>query len=181
MLRLTPLSMFQVFRIALPSLGIPSTSVALQCHFPLNPTAGSPDLAIKRHAPTTGGSPAPLQIGERGNRFCETARDQRALPDRNTVSHLCRDLRGHADAMSRRPERKIIARTRTPKSIPPRDAGALGGWLQQRSGVQTQFWSVVFIGDSLLQVNQNCRGQGVDAVELSTNASGRVCWKSHPR
>jgi hypothetical protein len=54
-------------------------------------------------------------------------------------------------------------------------------WLQQRSGVQTQFWSVVFIGDSLLQVNQNCRGQGVDAVELSTNASGRVCWKSHPR
>src|SRR4051812_37529100 len=65
------------------------------------------------------------------------------------------------------PGAQIIARTRTPKSIPPRDAGALGGWLQQRSGVQTQFWSVVFIGDSLLQVNQNCRGQGVDAVELS--------------
>jgi hypothetical protein len=45
------------------------------------------------------------------------------------------------------------------KRIPPRDAGALGGKLQQRSGIQTQFWSVVFIGDSLLQVNRNCRRQ----------------------
>ena len=31
-----------------------------------------PALAIKRHAPTTGGGPAPLQIGERGNRFLRT-------------------------------------------------------------------------------------------------------------
>ena len=53
------------------------------------------------------------------------------------------------------------------KSIPPRNAGALGGRLQQRSGVQTQFWSVPFIGDSLLQVNRNCRGRDVNAVERS--------------
>ena len=51
------------------------------------------------------------------------------------------------------------------KSIPPRNAGALGGWLQQRSGVQTQFWSVVFIRDSLLQVNRNCRALGADASD----------------
>src|SRR4051812_49230339 len=42
MLRLTPLSMFQVFRIALPSLCIPSTSVASQCHSPPIQSAGSP-------------------------------------------------------------------------------------------------------------------------------------------
>jgi hypothetical protein len=53
------------------------------------------------------------------------------------------------------------------KSIPPRNAGALGGWLQQRSGVQTQFWSVPFIGDSLLQVNRNCLGRASNAVEHS--------------
>jgi hypothetical protein len=53
------------------------------------------------------------------------------------------------------------------KSIPPRNAGALGGRLQQRSGVQTQFWSIVLIGDSLLQVNQNCEvGADGQAVSL---------------
>ena len=60
------------------------------------------------------------------------------------------------------------------KSIPPRNAGALGGRLQQRSGVQTQFWSVVFIRDSLLQVNRNCRGRDVDAVEHSIGKGGVV-------
>src|ERR1700755_1153163 len=43
--------------------------------------------------------------------------------------------KSHADMRTqwsrRRSERKIIARPRTPKkSIPPRNAGALGGWLQ---------------------------------------------------
>ena len=85
MLRLTPLSMFQVFRIALPSLCIPSTSVASQCHFPQSSRPVGPDLAIKRHAPTTGGYPAPLQIGARGNRFLRMARDQRAPPDRHAA------------------------------------------------------------------------------------------------
>jgi hypothetical protein len=61
--------------------------------------------------------------------------------------------------MSRRAgERKMIARQRTSQSIPPRDAGALGGGLQQRSRVRTQFGIVVLIEDSLLQVNRNYRG-----------------------
>jgi hypothetical protein len=59
-------------------------------------------------------------------------------------------------------ERKISARRAPHKSIPPRDAGALGGRLQQRSGVQTQFWSVPLIEDSLLQVNQIAVDEGCD-------------------
>jgi hypothetical protein len=161
--------MFQVFRIAFPSLCIPSTSVALQCHFPLDPTAGSPDLAIKRHAPTTGGKPdaAPnrrawKQVSANGTRSTRAAGSQCSQPLSAEiyadVPTLCLDAPASAkSSLARAPH----------KNIPPRNAEALGGRFQQRSGVQTQFWSVPFIGDSLLQVNRNCRGRDVDAVERS--------------
>ena len=77
-----------------------------------------------------------------------------------------RDLRGHADATSRRAgERKINARPRIPQKHSAPECWSPGGWLQQRSGVQTQFWSVVFIRDLLLQVNRNCRALGADASD----------------
>ena len=169
MLRLTPLSMFQVFRIALPSLCIPSTSVASQCHFPQSSRPVGPDLAIKRHAPTTGGGPAPLQIGERGNRFLRMARDQRAPPDRHAAQPVtARFMRTcRRNVSTRRQAQNQRSPSAPRKSIPPRNAGALIGWLQQQSGVQTQFWSVPFIGDSLLQVNRNCLGRASNAVEHS--------------
>jgi hypothetical protein len=68
------------------------------------------------------------------------------------ISQLRPDLHGRANAMPRRaPASAKSSLVRAPpKSIPPRNAGALGGWLRQRSGVQTQFWSVRFIGDSLV-------------------------------
>jgi len=98
---------------------------------------------VRRRA---GECPAPLQIGA-WKQVSATARDQRARPDRNAVGHLRRDLRGHADAVSRRApaSAKSWLAGAFPKSIPPRNAGAPGGWPQQRSGVQTQFWSVPLI------------------------------------
>jgi hypothetical protein len=70
-------------------------------------------------------------------------------------------------------ERKSTLARASHKSIPPRNAGALGGRLQQRSGVQTQFWSVVFIRDSLLQVNLNCLGPSAAASKPSSRISAR--------
>jgi hypothetical protein len=97
---------------------------------------------------------------------CETARDQsRCRIAMQSASYaeiyadmptLCLDTPASTKSSLARAPRK---------SIPPRNAGALGGQLQQRSGVQSQFWSVVFIEDSRLQVNQIYLRQGVDAVE----------------
>jgi hypothetical protein len=56
---------------------------------------------------------------------------------------------------------------RTPQKHSAPECWSLIGWLQQQSGVQTQFWSVPFIGDSLLQVNRNCLGRASNAVEHS--------------
>ena len=123
----------------------------------------------QRRAPTRGRMPGAAPDRRAWKQVSATARDQRALPDRNAVSQLRPDLHGRADAMPRRaPASAKSSLVRAPpKSIPPRNAGALGGWLQQRSGVQTQFWSVPFIGDSLLQVNRNCLGRASNAVEHS--------------
>jgi hypothetical protein len=109
---------------------------------------------VRRRA---GECPAPFQIGERGNRFLRphaiNARCRIAMRSANfaqiytDVPTLCPDARRRAG--------NHRSSAHPPKSISPRNAGALGGWPQQRSGVQTQFWSVVFIGDSLLQVNYN--------------------------
>ena len=114
MLRL-PISMFQVFRIALPSLCIPSTSVASQCHFPQSSRPVGPDLAIKRHAPTTGGGRRRSKSESVETGFCEwhaiNARRRIAMQP----SQLRRDLCGRADAMSRRAgKRKINARPAHP-------------------------------------------------------------------
>jgi hypothetical protein len=115
---------------------------------------------VRRRA---GECPAPLQIGERGNRFLRPhaiyARGRIAMRSAN-FAQIYTD---GPDAMSRRAgKRKINARRASHKSIPPRNAGALGGRLQQRSGVQTQFWSVPLIEDSLLQVNQIAVDEGSD-------------------
>jgi hypothetical protein len=106
----------------------------------------------QRRAPTRGRMPGAAPDRRAWKQVSATARDLRALPDRNAVSQLRPDLHGRADAMPRRaPASAKSSLVRAPpKSIPPRNAGALGGWLRQRSGVQTQFWSVRFIGDSLV-------------------------------
>jgi hypothetical protein len=83
----------------------------------------------QRRAPTRGRMPGAAPDRRAWKQVSATARDQRALPDRNAVSQLRPDLHGRADAMPRCPDaREIIARPRTPKSIPPPNAGALGGW-----------------------------------------------------
>ena len=99
-----------------------------------------------------------------------TARDQRALPDRNAVSHfaqiytdvpmLCPDARRRAQnhRSSAHPQKAF-----RPGMLEPRRAAQ-----QQRSGVQTQFWSVLFIRDSLLQVNLNCLGPSAAASKPSS-------------
>jgi hypothetical protein len=138
---------------------VPSISVPPRCHpNPIRRFARtSQSNATRRRA---GGGPAPLQIGELETGFIRTARDQRALPDRNAVSHLAEfhaampTLCLDAAASTKSPLVRAAS-----KSIPPRNAGALGGKLQQRSGVQMQFWSVVFTRDSLLQVNRNSLGR----------------------
>ena len=129
----------------------------------------------QRRAPTRGRMPGAAPDRRAWKQVSATARDQRALPDRNAVSQLRSDLHGRADAMPRRaPASAKSSLVRAPpKSIPPRNAGAPGGWPQQRSGVQTQFWSVVFIRDSLLQVNLNCLGPSAAASKPSSRISAR--------
>jgi hypothetical protein len=40
-----------------------------------------------------------------------------------------------------------------------------------------QLWSIVFIRDSLLQVNRNCRGRDVDAVEHNDSRPVASTWR----
>ena len=116
--RLAPLPIVRILRISLPSLCIPGTSVASQCHFPLNPIAGSPAFAIKRRAPTRGRNARRRSNRRAWNRFRRTARDD-ARAGSPCSQPLRRDSRRHADAMSRRrSERKITARPRGPRAAP---------------------------------------------------------------
>ena len=175
--RLAPLSIVLIFRISLSSLFIPGTSVAAQCHFPLNP--------IGRFARTSQSNATRRRRAEARRRSRSESVENRFLrngginaPSRIAMQSVTngRASRGYADAVSRPASASAKSSlARAPhKSIPPRDAGALEGRLQQRSGVQTQFWSVPFIRDSLLQVNRNCRGRDVDAVEHSIGKGGVV-------
>jgi hypothetical protein len=111
--------------------------------------------ATRRRA---GGRPGAAPDRRAWNRFLQTTRDQLALPDRHALT-----VESHADMptlfSTRAGKRKIIARARTPKKHSAPECWSPKGKRQQRSGVQTQFWSVVFIGDSLLQVNRNYRGR----------------------
>jgi hypothetical protein len=83
----------------------------------------------QRRAPTRGRMPGAAPDRRAWKQVSATARDQRALPDRNAVSQLRPDLPGRADAMPRRAPASVkspLVRASS-KSIPPRNAGAPGG------------------------------------------------------
>ena len=113
--RLAPLSIFLIFRVSLSSLYIPGTTDARQCNFHLNPIDGSPDLAIKRHAPTTGGKPGATpdrrawkQVLRNGTGSTRAAGSQYSQPLMPRFTRTCR-------RNVSTPGAQIIARTRTPK------------------------------------------------------------------
>ena len=83
-------------------------------------------------------------------------------PDRHAVSHL-------EEIYAAMPTLCLDAAASAKSPL----VRAARGRLQQRSGVQTQFWSVVFIEDSLLQVNLNCLGPSAAASKPSSRISAR--------